>query len=734
MILPTPLDELEKLYASTIDTIFATPGLPDNYTQLEEKLNRIVSDTTLERLYNPENRKDAPQPPRRRKQYVKLIPMLLALLPKKRELKARGKAEADATKTQSDKASIYAIFYWDGSVPSTIDGLNDHGAVVTGTLALPGGFANKGVATLTLSNQAFKGKIWVNEYEANHLDVSARFTSKGQPDLFMTIHISDKGKTNMLVGAFASADMRNHSPLHGAFYLLHRTDQPASVAEKLAEANLPETKQTTKVNPPATDPDLEQKIRLSLYRQTQVLKYSSLTSLPDYVYNSYNTLRKDFANRTFVGYFFNTLDLTLENFLLKVDSSGRVFIKYHNHNPDSGLYRLYHDDIVWFAFNYEPQWRLYRYRMNFRKVKINQIDWYLGLGSGSQKSGVALFMNRVAMVETNESWEKDSVIDPIALTNTDKTELNKLFVRYPVLKEYLSGVRSNDIPYNERLSETPALLEMAGLLNQQVSRSYDSIRGSYLLYSLSRIGGVKKEDEKFEIVKMPLYIGDDGKAELTGENRTYYGQASSERNRLALHFDQRLEAKGTKKIPAFITAFFKITTSKEKTADHLVGTSVRFISEMPEARTELLVKLDEGGTPEVYQAYTIFSESWLQLQASDNDITSYLSGRVNRMVLPQDTGLKKPTARQPFFRLLFAHAAKSQIGAAQPDLFIKYLYQAAHHSFAMEEKDERTLLTQLKANFDELMKNGTYDWATELKAKAAQIRTYLDFIDKTSVV
>ncbi|GAB3276913.1 hypothetical protein GCM10027347_50650 [Larkinella harenae] len=599
------------------------------------------------------------------------------------------------------------------------------------------------MATLELPDNAdeFTGEVWVKSYGNNNYDLSARFYNSNNPDILVTFHIDNKEKMDLLVGAFMSFDSNNHRPMHGMFYLQWVNCKPIDakvVGRKAFELT-------------AIDP----KVRLSLFRQTHVLKFKNQSPLPNYVHATLKTLQEDLLGYTFIGYFINTKYLRLENFLFSFDQNGQVQIRYHGvSQPQIGLYRLFFDRMIWLGLDYDFKSRLYRYRMNFQRHK--QTEWYLGNIGGSDKKGIHQFMSRVAILRTKKDWNTTPVEVPIEFTDQERPLLNALYKRLPIVKEYLSGELPSEIPMNELLSETPYLLRKAGLLTEPIvpevetARNFDGVKGKFLLYSLSRNAGLEDDDDTFEIVEMPLKIESNGSLELKGNQRTYFGQATWAENKLVLQFNQRKDDDSTFREPAFTTCYIKITPLNERITKYSVGTSIRFLNTMPEARTELLVQLTsepDGEQTESYKTYTFFTEKWLTLSDKEEDgstkdyIMNYFAGRANRMIVPHDSGHKKPTKRQDFFRLLFGHAAKDCMRENQAQQFFRYFYQAVchglnrgiKHSAPLDkaQKAEMKLYETLCNHFRKVYPNRK-EWGGALERKAETLHLYLHPTDSSN--
>ncbi|RIV27362.1 hypothetical protein DYU11_03350 [Fibrisoma montanum] len=715
---------------------------PLSWAQLSARLGKGFSRQTLYRAFYPETHGKDQLPETHRVLLEALIQRFKELLqlsvPPSFPLPDQASAQSKLA-TPNDRFLEFKLYYWDWNIAVPDAPSNFNGSVVTGLFYLPKNWQNSTKQLRPSKKKEFtqevmlvlhdgvetEGELWVREHQPGKYDLSARFRRDGAPDLFLTLHIRDDRDLSLLVGAFTTADAEQHSPMHGTLYL-----RQVETAEKA-------TLTSSSTSQPSAHDETDLMIRQALFQQTYVLKDKH--TLPEFVKGAYKTLIHRLSQKTFAGYFIHTQEKALEHFRLKIFPDGHVVIVYHNGISHLGQFRSYHERLMWLAFDYDIKWGIHRYRMIFWKHPT-QSDWYLGVGSGSEKAGMQIFMNRVAMYETQDTWDHKSVSadNPIPLNTAYTTDLNALFSKYPLLREYLSGEHTANITNNELLSETPFILQKAGLLPEVrpeetvvgLAGQHDVrlLKGNYLLYSLARETTPDGKDEWFEIVQMPLTIYANSTLEMVGDQKKYFGQMKREGERLVLQFTKRLFDGSDEQESTFMCYCLRLNTNDGQQIGHSIGTMVRFVSTMPEARTVIMVRHDNGEALQ-YKAYRSFSPDWVTLHGSDEGyVTRYFAGRINRILVPHDEGRKLPENRQKPFRQLYAYAALAHQDGSNHKEFVDYFHQAALHSFGEVEED-KGLFAKLKKAFLESHSAYYARWNKITKRKADELMIYIRLID-----
>ncbi|WP_018619846.1 hypothetical protein [Spirosoma luteum] len=634
----------------------------------------------------------------------------------------------------------FQIWYWDWTAKPANSPLK--GDVVTGYIRLPTTWAGAGASLTLHDDSTLLGEVWAHQYGNQALNLNGRFWSAGRPDLSLSINIENKEKFDLLAGAFVTADTQDFGPMHGTFYLTHQmTTETELPVGKIGKG----TKKRRKPTPTKIDDSLKNKIRQSLFQQTQVQKARQRDVLPDYIHILNETLDESFLNKTFIGYFFNTHTRQLEHFLLRIDQDARVQIQYERHESSSGRFRLYYKNVVQLDLDYDRVLSLFRYRMYF--CEIPKSKWYRGVGVGSVNHYPHLFMNRVIIREIDPATDKVPNTPPsaIRLNEANQQDISNLFIEHPILKEYLSGAGDRYIDDNERLSETPDLLRRAGLLIDadetiSVNKGTAMISGNYRLYSLARMTNpLDENDEKnetFSIERRPLHITQDGKALLKGKDNTYYGQAFCDGKKFIMRITRRERTKNDK--PEVESVYLEFYLNIEPVKDnseidkYSYGTSNRFTNTRPEARYELMVRQPDQSfaayEKDPFNEYEFFSKEWVEFKKEKSDVVNHFSGRVNRLIAPHKKG-GKPKNRQPEFRQLFAHAAQNFLVNGPSDMFVTYFHQAMLHGFGSDELEDKPLYSKLIDHFRNVYDFEREQWTDEgheiLRIKADRLYAYL---------
>ncbi|KAB7725377.1 hypothetical protein F5984_26210 [Rudanella paleaurantiibacter] len=720
-------EEIEQLYQEFTELFKKykeQEKLGDGFEKVAKRMGKGFSRGTLYRIFFPETHGKQQKAETRRDSLKAAINRLKELMGSVARPMSNDSPTIPPLGKQASPQGPYhefVIYYWDWSTPADSDAGLDTGSVVTGRLRLPINWKGKGAKLWLHDGSEAIGKIWVQVYKPGKFHLSARFVRAGAPDLFLTLNIANENQISLLLGAFATADVERHSPLHGTVYLRH---QPAP------------SKTSDDAYEPSDEDATDLMIKQALFQQTYVQK--DRQPLPNFVKGSYKTLTDTLLGKTFRGYFIHTQDETLESFKLRVHNDGRITIVYRNGKTEVGQFRSYHEKVLWFAFDYDIKWGLHRYRMLF--WKHTEPGWYLGVGSGSETMGNQIFMNRVAMFETNETWDLGTikVEDPIPFNVDNQARLTSLFSEYTVLREYLSGEDSPTILNNQRLSETAYILKKAGLLREDLPgilpdtqvRPTDlkSLSGAYCLYALAREPTPNGKDEWFEIVEMPLTIHTNGKLEMIGHEKKYFGQAHRDGERLMLQFTERLLDGADHSESTFMTYCLRLHDNDGKFIGHSQGTMVRFVSAMPEARTVMLVAGKQSDDIPTYKSYRIFSPEWVALRASERGyLTRLFAGRINRIIALNGDGKKLPENRQPEFRELYADAALAYHNSANHKAFIDYFHKAALHNYGEEESESASFIT-LRNSFYSLYAANYARWHKITKRKADELKIYLQLI------
>jgi hypothetical protein len=364
----------------------------------------------------------------------------------------------------------FQLWWWDPHGKVDLENQRLSGKVIDGILKLPFNWEGEGASLVLPNEEPFSGFAWSRTYHNNNSrNVSVRFTAPGKSDLLMLFNIEDEQKLELLTGSFVSADPLQFNPRHGSFYLtadvtVSEGDSELVQSEnKLKSSSIHKKIKKGANNKSDFDTRLIAKIRQNLFHQTFETRVGSMNALPDHIHSSHDTLINEFVNRYFVGHFINTSQAKLESFILSVDSDGRVTVKYENFKVDYGHFRLFHDNIVRMDLDFDSHWKAFRYRFYFDR-QISQKPWYFGFGAGAEKVGHNIFMNRVAMKEVRSAPQRS--LGSISLKKANHAKINERLNEDPILRDYLSGSKSDDIFNNDMLTETTEILRLAGLLKE----------------------------------------------------------------------------------------------------------------------------------------------------------------------------------------------------------------------------------------------------------------------------
>lgn len=580
--------------------------------------------------------------------------------------------ENELIKLQRDCISFYC-FYWCGN------------KMKTGRLTIGKGWEK--VDEFIFDEKVFKnGEVHCSE---NNLIInyheSKKLNNKQFASIFLNIEDFDTKKHTILIGNILTID-EMFRPVSSLLYL------------KKIETEIDERK-ILKEKP--IDTESLEFIKYLLFDKylkgviTNKIIENNNTALGewDFKFNAWKKFKDEISGNTYIGFYIKTVENSLERFTCKIEQDGSAILgvagaTYHGH-----ITFIETTGILVGDFEYKEKWEISRFRFLIKYPSTTPSGWLWGHLSGKESGDNMIISSRIALkkitledkktIQTNP--ESIELYNPVSIALNNLDGINFIFDEDKELGSFfLAEIQPN-------LTEFLAINKLLDNRKSASNRTNSIIgryRGLYESYSLMRnnING----KIAYYIAKYPILIQSNGDVKILDDGVMNNGKATIVSNTLSITFD----------LTFGVHMLFSIS---DKLQSHCYGTSARKRNTFPEARAEVMYKLecldgdyeakfntlkyeeiliDENGTDENYVA--------LKNDEKRKGLVDYLSGRINRLIFFNSTAQpdKKIQPRQEQFRRIYFYESIGLARNGEISEALKSLWIAKSHGFCDKDVEK----------------------------------------------